>query len=183
MNGCSQVIEETAQRLQQIGAITTARNRLAWLRCHAIGEAFGALPPDLLRPAKKELANLARITVRTIEYDLKVYEIAHDLPEEVWELIAYCTARDLATTYPRDKARALLLAVHDGDKSLMQARVDALKEQLKADKEEGKQTTTADAILGALGPLAKIPLEQLSEADRQQIQAAIAQVLGEVEGE
>jgi hypothetical protein len=181
MNTCSQLIAQTAERLQQIGAITTARNRLAWLRCHAIGEAFGALPADLHKQAKKELSKAVRITTRTIDYDLQVYEIAHDLPEEVWELIAYCTARDLATTYPKEKARALLLAVHDEDKSLMQARVDALKEQLKADKDEGKQTTTAEALIGALGPLARVPLEQLSEADRRQIKAAITHVLGEGE--
>lgn len=181
MNDCSQLIEATAERLQQIGAITTARNRLAWLRCHAIGEAFGALPPDLHKQAKKELAQAVRITTRTIEYDLQVYEIAHDLPEEVWELIAYCTARDLATTYEKEKARALLLSVHDEDQSLMQARVQALKEQLKADKDEGKQTTTAEALLGALGPLAKVPVEQLSEADRRQILGAIRAVLGEGE--
>jgi hypothetical protein len=141
------------------------------------------MDPSLLAAAKKELAQEGQITTRSVEIHQAVWAVWEraGLPDEAMEIVPHATVRYALEEWGPVQAVGALVAIHDGNQSLFKANLERLQANLKEARAKSKVVTTAEALIGALGPLAKVPLEQLSEADRRQILGAVKAVLGEGE--
>lgn len=178
-NTCSQ-LDQAKQALRDAAAMSKTRHMLTWAICAAIGRGLQGLDAATLTAAKKELADEGQITTRSVEIHQAVWAVWErtGLPDEAMEIIPHATVRYALEEWGPVQAVGALVGIHDGNQSLFKANLAQLQANLKEARAKGKQTTTAEALLGALGPLAKVPLEQLSEADRRQIMGALGEVLG-----
>lgn len=160
--------------------MSRTRHMLTWAICAAIGRGLQGLDGATLTAAKKELAEEGQITTRSVEIHQSVWAVWErtGLPEEAMDVIPHATVRYCIEEWGPVQAVGCIMAIHDQDASLFKANLQRLQGNLKEARAQSKAVTTVEAILGALGPLAKVPLDQLSEADRRQILGAIAAVLG-----
>lgn len=167
------VIASVADRLNEAVRIEQTRNLLTWTACLTVGDAFEEIPTQFHGQALKELAGRTRRTTRTLNNYLRVYGAVTgmDLPNEAMEVLQYSVVLAVLTEYGDERGRQLIEEIHDGDLSLMQARVQETMERIKAAKAERKCLTFKQALVEAIGDLGKrIPSDgPFNEVEREQL--------------
>lgn len=164
-----------AAKLREARQVVATRKLLAWVECRIIGEAFAGIPQSQHKQAKREFSGEARITPRSIDTHIRIHRLTQDLdlPDEALSILQFSTVRAIVEEYGDEQAKQIIVDIHDGDLSLMQARVKAVREQIRDAKAGRRQPTLIQALTEALGEVGRRAPAELNEAERYQARTAL----------